>query len=348
MQDNDKKIEFGKLNLLYDDNWEPVDTDTYKINRPVVFTFGGHGTENRRRALGYCKLAKSLLGVFCDDADVIGVNYNKALANMNDDKGRLQILENTVGKCFVPLIEENGKRLPLDKACQNMRRVNILCHCFGVKVAESLETMLVSKMQKLGYSQSERKQILEQVLLVSYASIIDDNKLKYKFLDVTSPEDDMLYVSGHWTWDTLFKKMNEVDFSTKDLQMLKSVKPNKNGYVEVYEMFENKERCFVFKEQNGLYLATTHLHKADSYDHSICEMKRNIDWTPHKNASKAGDFVSRCLACALCFGVASSILTMKEGQLEPVDLDDLQKNIENVVTPLNKETKDYLDDLMTK
>ncbi len=348
MREKNEGIEFGKLDLSFTDNWDPVDVETFKIDRPVVFTFGGHGTEDRRKALGYCKLAKSLLGVFCEDADVIAVNYNNALKNIADDSKRLEILNQTMGKWFVPLIEKDGKRLPLVDACKNMRRVNILCHCFGAKVAESLEKLLSDKMQNLGYSTKETNQILEQIFVVSYASMVDDNKMRFKFLDVTSPEDDMLFVSGYWTWNKLLEKMGEVDFSPVDLEKLKKIKPKGNEHFDVYDIYENKERCFVFKEKNGLYLATTHLHKSDTYDHSICEMKRNMDWSAHKNASKAGDFVSRCLACALCHAVADSVLTMREDKLVPVNLEELKKEIESVVTPLNKETKDYLSEGLGK
>ena len=86
------------------------------------------------------------------------------------------------------------------------------------------------------------------------------------------------------------------------------------------------------------------MHKNDNDDHSYRELLRTIvedkdsklmKSNPHENASITGDYVSRCFASALCNSIANSMLNNASDKLIPLSLDDIQKQLEEVVRPLN-------------
>ncbi len=65
---------------------------------------------------------------------------------------------------------DNGtKRIDAMKAAQNLRKVIVSTHCHGGYVAFKLEEELKKKMTELGYDKSEQKDILKQLLVLSYA-----------------------------------------------------------------------------------------------------------------------------------------------------------------------------------
>lgn len=336
---NEYGLQFGKrIHNESKQNWEIIDVEHFRITRPTVFIIGGMGTFSDRQANGYCKLVGSLLGVFSDDVDIVSTKYSSTLRNDEIFDYIIPIVDNL----FVPLISENNKRLDIMQACKNMRRLTMFSHCYGAEIVREFENILSDRMYDLGYNSAEQDKILRQAFLVSYASFINNNDLKCKFVDVTSPEDDMLFYNGYWIWNNIINKIDDVDFSAEDLNQMKKIKLGKYDTLEVYPLYKGKERCFIYREDNGLYLATTHLHKTDTFDHSLIEMSRKKDWKPHQNTSKAGDFVSRCLSCALCHSVATSIMNEKSDSLVPLKLSKLKKELESVVSPLNHDQKDYL------
>ncbi len=337
-------IELGRrVNNEKNHNWEIVDLENFKMTKPIVLILGGLGTFRSSQANGYCKIVKSLLGTFNEDADVISIKYS----NQYSVRETSVFLRNIVDKLFMPLISADGKKIETTEAAKNLRNITIFSHCYGSFVAKVIGDLVTEKMIELKYSKPERKKILEQIFLVSYASYTDNKDLPFKTLDITSPEDNadgmFLWAIGQEEWNDLKKDMNNVDISPDDVKEMKMLVPDENGNFHTYKSFENKERCYVYRKGNGLYLVPTHLHKKDRYDHSMLEIKRGDDWKPHANASLAGDYASKCLACALCHSVATSILNNKQKELVQVDLNTLKEELENIVRPLNGEYKKYID-----
>lgn len=341
---NSSAIELGRrVNNEKNHNWEIIDIDKFKITRPIVLILGGLGTFRSHQANGYCKIVESLLGTFNEDVDVISIKYS----NQFSVKDTSVFLRNIVEKFFIPLISYDGKKLPTTKAAKNLRNVTIFSHCYGSFVAKVIGELITEKMRELKYSKEDRQKILEQVFLVSYASYIDNKDLPFKSLDITSPEDNadgmFLWAIGQNTWDNLKKDMNGIEISPEDMKEIKKLIPDERGEYHTYRNFANKERCYVYRQGNGIYLIPTHLHKRDMYDHSVLEIKRGDDWKPHANASLAGDYASKCLACALCHSVATSILNNEKKELVQVDLNTLKEELENIVRPLNGEYQKYID-----
>ncbi|MFQ6778376.1 MAG: hypothetical protein ACLRFI_03750 [Alphaproteobacteria bacterium] len=65
------------------------------------------------------------------------------------------------------ITDNNGKRLPLELAQRQIRKINIIAHCHGAYVSLMMHERLKTKMQELGYSGLEINKIFSQLLVVA-------------------------------------------------------------------------------------------------------------------------------------------------------------------------------------
>ena len=70
-------------------------------------------------------------------------------------------------------------------------------------------------------------------------------------------------------------------------------------------------------------------------NHTIGRFTRDENWNVQDFVSETGDIVSQCIACALCSAVANSIQNQKSDTLIPLDMNELQTNIESITTKFN-------------
>lgn len=92
----------------------------------------------------------------------------------------------------LPRISASDGKIRLSKAqaLRNIRRLNIVTHCHGAYVASCLEEMMRDKMQRLGYSEKEQKEIQKQLMVLNYAGDYYRRKGGVRFIDFESAADD--------------------------------------------------------------------------------------------------------------------------------------------------------------
>lgn len=95
---------------------------------------------------------------------------------------QLRYIDDAFKKIMLPRISKDGKRLPLEEAMKRIRKLNIVAHCHGGFVAQQIEAKTYDKMLELGYSVSEVKQILSQLLIVAHAPAYRPDKINSHFL----------------------------------------------------------------------------------------------------------------------------------------------------------------------
>ncbi len=102
-------------------------------------------------------------------------HYAKCINNLAGIK-RQEILEpqyiqDIFNAVILPRISsDDGKsRLNQAEAVCNIRKLNLVTHCHGAYVAMQLEKIMNRKMQELGYSPAEQKQIKKNLVSVNYA-----------------------------------------------------------------------------------------------------------------------------------------------------------------------------------
>lgn len=329
-------------------HWQNVDVYNINITKPTVLVLGGNGTSTDTLANGSAKVVASMLGVFADDTDLIAVNYNSAADNLAAVDQNCTKLANQI---FLPLVSNQCKKINPLVARRNIRQITIFAHCFGDKVANYLMQGLQDILEWLRYSPQERRQICEQVFVVTYG--ITSFNPHAKVLNVISPCDEMFPKSGHKWWKLLLARMqgNLADIKRKqqvepdyavainpdDLKYLANIDLNYNqSFGELKQFYQANQRCYVMKMENTIHLVPSRLRKDMEHDHYIKGLTRRADWQPHPNATPAGDIVSKCLACGLCNSVANSLKNNANPQnFEPLDMLELKQQLEQVVYPLN-------------
>ena len=203
-----QRIESGK-----DNNWKFV--DCIPLDTPAVLILGGDGTTNPRAANGYAKkILEKLKKENITNTNVYSIVYDfgdtmmgcKPLNARNIQMkkyGRKIILDDIYTKeninpnyitelfeiAIRPRIEENGKKLPIDVAMKNVRKINFVTHCHGAYTFQKLEEMMQQKMTDLGYSSAEKKQIQKQLVCIAHAPHCPLEKAKSTVVNFISAKD---------------------------------------------------------------------------------------------------------------------------------------------------------------
>lgn len=156
-------------------------------------------------------------------------------------------LDDLFNKILLPRITDtNGKRLPIDTAKQQIRKMTILAHCHGGYVALMLEERLQSKMQDLGYSKDEINQILSQMLVVALNPSCPLGVTKSQFISFTSLYDNTVERPDNWISEYMHKLKNRG----------KNLKPGFIGNVffvnNRFEFIDNS-RAVSYREHNDAH-----------------------------------------------------------------------------------------------
>lgn len=121
--------------------------------------------------------------------------YNAFIANLPEEHKEEIQHPSYIQDIFKTVIEPrisaaDGKiRLSQPKALRNIRRLNIVTHCHGAYVALELEKMMTAKMQQLGYSPKEQKQLKSQLLALNYAPDCTRWISEMRFISIESSVD---------------------------------------------------------------------------------------------------------------------------------------------------------------
>ncbi len=326
------EINVGKRVLNQPNHWQDINLEEYKVERPVVLILGGNGTVSDKAANGNAKVVSSWLGVFKDDVDILSVNYNRVL---HDKDNILQMQEYLTNQFFLPLVSKNGKKIDFQKACKNLRQVTLFAHCYGKIAFDHVFDMLAEKCKALGYEKSQIEQLLDQIFFVSYG--IWSRESRVPCLNVLSYYDEM-WLHTDMAWSFLLEQLDNVEVSPEDKKaIVETCKKAVDPLFEIEKFMTKNNRCFVLRDKNILRLASSEFHIHSVGDHTLKDLTRDENWETSTSLSKAGDHVSKCIACALCNSVANSILNQRSKKLIPFSLSELQKQLESVVKPLNED-----------
>lgn len=75
-----------------------------------------------------------------------------------------------VNQYLQSLIANNGQKIDCIQAMKNMRNINIMSYCDGTKLVQNIEENLTEKMQKLGYTDEEIRNIQSQMCMFPIAT----------------------------------------------------------------------------------------------------------------------------------------------------------------------------------
>lgn len=314
-------------------NYQIIDLDTFQPSKPIVLVLGGNGSTDDRASNGNAKIVESMLGVFNQDIDLLSVNYNQALTEPYITLNCKELVE----KLFIPYISNNGERLNIDTAYKNMRNVTVFAHCIGVEPMKRIVAILYNKLIELNYTHTERKQIISQIVMISYGSQHNDIIEEIKGIYCLSFSDEMFSDGSAQLSKQLLAKLDIVSMVKTDKELLQQLDTTQSTEViheQLIDFLKLHRRVYNLNENNNIRLFAYGLHQSENHiwemDHTIIGLERDHDWTKYRYASSTGDCVSKCLACALCNSVANSLINNRSEQFVDFDIKLLYNQINTI------------------
>lgn len=180
MELNWDKVEYIRRNQNSEHHCDILNPSDLKITKPTVLCLSGNGALDLSDANGIAKQAEVYLELLFKDknsnlnasghVDLIGVKYARNAEK--DDKGFLtkDSVQDIVNRMLLPLLLNNdGKRLPINEAQKNMAMVNFLTYCAGTKELTRIIKDLNIKLKMAGYSDEEIRLINKASINVAFA-----------------------------------------------------------------------------------------------------------------------------------------------------------------------------------
>ena len=300
------EVEFGRRKPGTPNSWEELSTSSYRIMRPTVFCLSGNGTTTLRDANGFCKHAESYLNLMkgsdgtpiTDRVDIVGFKYAKKKQESETGGLTAEFIESLVEETLLPLfMDDNGDRLSLDQARQNMSQITFFTYCAGAQELSSIMRRLNYELSALGYRKFERDLIGNSSMNVSFAPL-DNTQNFVPSIRVISAQDEMV------------GEDLSIMFTRSELKALDGVHIRKDAVGKIYGSDMSSAPA------GGINIITSSLVNASSTngnDHYSSIVARDADWGISEFIrdgkafrSSNADCVSQMMAWALCRAVENS------------------------------------------
>ncbi|MBR1925449.1 MAG: hypothetical protein IJ837_01170 [Clostridia bacterium] len=301
-----KRVEKTEQNK---NGFEIVKTSKLSENKPIILCLGGQYVLSPRTANGLCKFCLNIMNKDAknSDFDVFSVIYGTDFDDMKGNLSKDEITELCESVFISRVKNENNQKLSTEQAMKNMRQVNILSHCYGQIALNQIVDEAEQRMESLGYSKKECKNILSQCFNISYAPQIDsrnDYITTFEFMSLK---------------DSVFNK-NYESFYTQ-----KMGKPPQ--FLGAGELLVDDEKNILTFITNSFLGEDEKLLGTD--EHMITTLKRDEnfelveDWKNEQNRTKAlknprTNIISMSLGFAMNLAVENSIKNQKNDVFLPL------------------------------
>lgn len=175
---------YEKKPKIYDNKYgiEEIDSNNFFKNSPCVITILAQ-TYFLSNINGAMRLVSNLINPNIDnkydlDRRIFGLGFgNVSFTGINEDS--IAFTESTpndkelndfVDKYFLPLVSYNNSKIDKRIAMKNIRNINFLTYCDGIQIYRKIENLLLLKMQYLGFTDEEIKDILSQICLAAVST----------------------------------------------------------------------------------------------------------------------------------------------------------------------------------
>lgn len=323
------KYTIGKRKTINNTStWENIDVDTYRITRPTVLCLGGNNTISDKEANYMAKFVQRLIGEN-ENIDYLSLRYScmpgfrTGYLSTNEER-------EIVTKLFLPLVlDENLQPLPCDKACKNVRNLNIMAHCFGAREAvPDLERHFAQDLFILGYEIEEVAKITSQIFVASFVG----GETYYMSSFSIKSIDDCFY-ERDYIRELLLARLETVDINEKDKKVLMKFREKarlSDDSTKICQEFLKTYKYIMLRENNQIDVLTSKLSKFDD-DHNITTLQRGSEWESSYTSTKNGDIASQSLAYALASSVANSLVNAEHDAFLPLNMEELQRECEELL-----------------
>lgn len=294
------------------------------VDKPSIIVFGGNSTFGMKEANGNAKVVQGFIGKVNEPIDIISVFYGDYSSDIAEENN-MHLAE----KLFVPLVQENGKRLPLEKAMKNMRKVNIFTHCAGNEIFQGVLDEFGKKLNDLGYAKEEQSQIFGQIFLLGYAPIEHLKNDEVKQFYVQSVTDD--HIMG--AVERLFELQQSGKIQLSLPEAMLSQGETLDEYKAKMEKLNDKQFILSALDDNKLfYFTSEQAPDSTSWDHTFIFVERDKNFEVYETSRNSTNMVSVCMAETLLRFLADSITNEHNKKVKP--LESIEK------------TKEYCDSVL--
>ena len=146
-------------------------TVPYEYTKPVVMCFTGNSGNKMEYANGFAKAVQNTAQLD-DEVDFVSIKYREKYS-VGTIAG--EDVTSFVDCFFVPLLQKNGRRLSIENAKRNLRKITIVTHCYGAEFVKYINQVLQDRMFKLGYKEDKIIDILKSIIHIGYAPYSQSN-----------------------------------------------------------------------------------------------------------------------------------------------------------------------------
>ena len=268
-------------------------TPLYKMR----FAFNGDTEIVIDEFIKLLRMETEKLGFSPNDTETI-IRYARANMRPYNDY-RPEYINTLFKKIILPRIsDDKGLRIDANVAATNMRKINILTHCHGAYVAQTMAELTENKMRELGYTSAEVNKILSQLLVVAFAPACTMEKSKYRFCAFMSMSDSVMDRARNWfdvfAWKNMHDEKVRFDIITPNWEWDFAPIVVEHNNVSTFVI----KRRFEYDEANGPKLATKHEHNNTHYylrgatndGQTMAALARNVTLSGVKNSlAQTGD-----------------------------------------------------------
>jgi len=170
-----------------------VSLTNFKISKPSVIFLSGIFTTNNKPAHiaeGMQEIETLLRGrpeisqtpdIYALSHNDLGTIFNIAAYNGAPQKAFSKSAKAMADGVLLPLVTDNGKPLPLDKAAENLRNVTFVAYSAGTVFAQEMFNAALKGMTKAGYAEKDARHVLQEVVLISLATVSRPTEEKERF-----------------------------------------------------------------------------------------------------------------------------------------------------------------------
>ena len=110
--------------------------------------------------------------------------FNLASYNGNPKKACSRAAREMAEALILPLVLKDGKPLPQEQAAVNLRNLTLVGYSAGTVFAQEMYNASLKKMKQAGYGEDAAKKVLNEVVLVSMATVSRPTKEQDRFTTV--------------------------------------------------------------------------------------------------------------------------------------------------------------------
>ena len=316
---DDLIVQVGRINATAQNNWELLDLENLKFEKPSVICLSGNGAITNKHAKRLAEQVQRFLDLLfktkdgnnaLDHVDIIGVKY--ALLDISGiGTFTKTAMEQFVNAILALLVDANGNKLELTKAQQNMSRLTFFTYCAGNQELQNIMINLNEKLALAGYDQNEINAINQATLEISFAP------LSYPLNQIPSVHVMSLK-------DSLMSKFLRGGFGSITDQQIDYLDGVYLHQVEPGPLFGLTGDIYTAASIQVLSTSLLNSYNGEIDEHSIRLLARENDWSIRKtNIDGMGhrplnaDCVSQIMAWALCKGVENSIQNFRADKYVP-------------------------------